>query len=690
MPYENLLEPGKIGSLEIKNRIIRSAAGTESASDNHVSDENMALYRAWGKGGAGLVIVEGVYVNYELDFYAPHALRLDSDEFLPEMTALADAIHDGGARAFLQILHLGTWNLAPDSIPISSSTLSEEENPPMEQPFPPTVPPRGVEKSEIPKIVDGFVDIAKRAQRAGFDGVEINAAGAHLLDTFLSRVWNKREDEYGPQSTENRARIVCEIIEAVKKACGEDYPVTVLFNGMESGIGEKGITLEDGIAFACLFEQAGADALQVRNYGYGEDTARQWIENTVYPEPVDDMPKELDWSRDGAGAYLPLAKAVKEVVNIPVITVGRQDANLGDRAIKDGFADFVAMQRRLIADPDLPLAISEGRPEDVKPCTACLYCASSPGTGRLLCRVNPRVGLPDDFEIVPAETSKCIAVVGSGPAGLEAARIAALRGHKVTLFEKEKKLGGLLPMASVVKGTRTENLLELLSYYETQMKKLQVDVRTKTAFSADMADSYDAVVVAAGGKDTPFNIPGTNQKIFVSNEALHKMLSKLLSAFNAETLRKLTKLYMPLGQRVVIIGGAIQGAELAEFLIMRDHEVTIVMQEPKEEVGRGMASIKQVYLNMWLEKKNIKIIADVQEFLRVEKNGLVLKDADGVERTIEADSICTALPLLPNTELYDAIKQANKTDVYKIGDCNIGDGLILDAIYQGFDVANNL
>lgn len=691
MQFPKLFEPGRIGSVELKNRIIRSAAGTESGADCHVTDATRELYRAFARGGAGLVIVEGVYVTYGLDFYAPSALRLDSDDYLPEMGDLASIIHEAGAKTFLQILHLGTWNLAPDSIPISSSTLTEDENPPMEQPFPPTVPPRGVSKDEIGEIVAGFADVAERAQRAGFDGVEINAAGAHFLNSFLSRVWNKRTDEYGPQTCENRARIICDIIRAVKRTCGDGFPVTVLFNGLESGFGEKCTTVEEAKEFARFFEQAGADALQVRNYGYGENTARQWIENTVYPEPVDDMPPQLDWSRDGAGAYVPLAKAVKEVVGIPVITVGRQGVELGERVLEQGEADFIAMQRRLIADPDLPNKAREGRLQDIKPCTACLYCASSPGTGRLTCRVNPRVGLPDNYELAPAVQRRRVAVVGGGPGGMEAARVAAERGHDVTLFEQGGKLGGLLPMASIVKGSRTEDLMKLVSYYETQLRELGVAVRLKTAFSPNMAHGFDAVVIAAGAKDDDsFRIPGMQKRVFVSNESLHTMLAALLKVFKPETLRRLTKLFMPLGRRVVIIGGSIQGAELAEFLVLRNREVTIAMKEPESEVGSGMASVKQVYLQMWLAKRGVRIVSDVAGFKEVVDKGLVVVDADGRETLLEADSVCTALPLVPNTDLADALASAGFPEVHLVGDCKLGDGLILDAIAQGYLVARDL
>ena len=690
MKYEKLFQPGKIGSLELKNRIFRSAAGTESAKDSRVTPENYALYQAWGRGGVGLVVVEGIFSTYELDVYPPGNLRLDSDEYLPGMKSLYDVVREGGAKVFQQIMHLGTWNLVPGSIPISASPLTEEENPPMEQPFPPTVPPRGVTREEILAVEESFVDMAKRIQRAGADGIEINAAGAHFLDSFLSRVWNKRDDEYGPQSYENRARIVCEIIQKIKEACGSDYPVTVLFNGQESGIGSLGTTIEEGVEFAKLFEAAGADALQVRNYGYGEETARQWIENTVYPEPVDDMPSSLDWSRDGAGAYLPLAKAVKQAVGIPVAVVGRMDPDLAEAAIERGDIDFVAMQRRLIADPELPNKCLAGHPEYVKPCTACLYCASSPGTGRLTCRVNPSVGLPNDFALGKADSAKRVAVVGGGPGGLEAARVAAERGHKVTLFDKNGKLGGYLHMATMIKGVRTENLPELVRYYEIQMQRLNVDVRLKTEFTADMAKSYDVVIVAVGGKDAEFSIPGTEKRIFVSNEKLHAMSSFFLRFFNPLTLRKLTKLFMPLGKHVVVIGGGLQGAEMAEFLLLRNRGVTLVSQGPLEEIGKGMASIKQVYLMSWFAKKDITIVTDVKSFERVTDEGLIVIDSEGNEKLLRGDTVSTALPLVANTELYDAIAHQGSCEVFKIGDCNVGDGLILDAIAQGFEVAKNL
>jgi 2,4-dienoyl-CoA reductase (NADPH2) len=687
--FTKLFEAGRIGCVEIKNRIVRSGAGTFAANDNYVSDIHEALYKAFAKGGAGLVIMESVFLNYDYAFYPPISLRLDDDKYIPKLKELTDIIHEHGAKTFLQVLHMGTWHFEVTGYtPLSASTMSAEELPPAEQPFPPSAPARGVSLKEIKEIINGFTEMAERSKRAGFDGYEINAAGSHFLNSFLSRIWNKRDDKYGSQTLENRVRIVTDIIKAIKQRVGADFVVGVLFNGMESGWGEKGTSPAEAIEFAKLFEAAGADYLQVRAFGYGEDAVRQWIENAFYPEKPDVLPAGLNWADGGAGAYLPLSKAVKEVVSIPVLTVGRMGPDLGERALKRGEADFIAMQRRLIADPDLPNKAAEGRTEDIRPCMACLYCASGAEIGQLECRVNPCIGHPEDFEIKQADKKKRVVVVGAGPAGMEAAQTAALRGHEVTLFEKESTLGGLMPMAATIKGTEIEDLPLLIEYYKTQLDKLGVVVKTKTEFTLSHLDALkaDAVIVAVGGRDQIPDIPGIgNKKIVASGASLHKMLAKLLSVFSAETLRKLTKLYMPLGKRVIIIGGEVQGAELAEFLITRDHIVTIVDKISPMDMGKGLAGIKRFYLNSWFMRKRPTIITEVSEFKQITNKGLSIVDKDGVERLLEADSIVTALPVLPDTGLYDSL--SGKVDeLYAVGDCT-GGGLIIDAIRQGYSVA---
>ena len=687
--FEKLLEPGFIGGVEIKNRMVRSGAGTFAAENNYVSKTHMALYEAFARGGAGLVIMEGVYLDYKLGIYPDVSLRISDDKYVEKLKELTDVIHKHGAKTFAQFLGLGTWAFPCEGMPpLSSSDMSAEEMPPAEQPFPPSPPARAVTKEEIAEIVVEFVNMAERAQRAGFDGVEINAAGSHFLNSFLSLIWNKRDDEYGCGSHENRARIVCEIIAGIKERLGADYPVGVLMNGKESGWPKGCIQPEDALEFAKLFEAAGADYLQVRAFGYGVDPVRQWIENAFYPEKPAALPENLDWSRGGAGAYLPIAKAIRSQVSIPIFSVGRLGPELGEAAIKDGAVDFVAMQRRLIADPNLPNKVIEGRPEDIRPCTACLYCASGAAESQLRCRVNPCIGHPDDFQVPVAEEKKRVVVVGGGPGGMEAARAAALRGHEVTLYEATSSLGGLLPMAATIKGSEIEDLPGLIKWYQGQLASLGVTVKTKHAFTAADADAIkpDAIIVAVGGKDQVPDIPGiTTSKIVASGASLHKMLDKLLKVFSTETLRKMTKLYMPLGKRVIIIGGEVQGAELAEFLALRKHEVTIVDKIDAMSFGKGLAGIKQFYLSIWLAQKGVNMIPDVKEFKEITNKGLVIVDAEGAERLIEADTVVTALPVLENTELFDSL-QGKAAQVFNVGDSS-GGGLIIDAIAAGYQAA---
>ncbi|HEX2964939.1 MAG TPA: FAD-dependent oxidoreductase, partial [Syntrophorhabdaceae bacterium] len=280
-----------------------------------------------------------------------------------------------------------------------------------------------------------------------------------------------------------------------------------------------------------------------------------------------------------------------------------------------------------------------------------------------------------------------IAVVGGGPAGLEAARVAALRGHDVTLYEKEHKLGGLLPLAALVKGLEGEDLVAFVKYFETQMKKLGVKVNLGKEFTTAKAreEAPDAVVIAAGG--TPFvpTIPGINRRNVVSGPDLHKQLKFFLRFAGPKFLRQLTSLWMPLGKKVVIIGGAIQGAELAEFLVKRGRKVTIVAGD--EEISAGLPKRKQQRLVEWLGEKGATIIqgATCEE---ITDRGLVLTTKEGTRQTLEADTIVPAFPFKANNKLFNDLKNTI-AEVYLIGDSN-DPRLIIDAIAEGWRVGKVL
>ena len=389
---------------------------------------------------------------------------------------------------------------------------------------------------------------------------------------------------------------------------------------------------------------------------------------------------------------VPMAAKIKEVVSIPVMAVGRLDPKLGNQFIKEGKIDFVAMTRRLLADPELPNKVAAGRLDDIAPCTACMSCSYNPISANphhpISCRIDAALGGIDDYQIKPASKTKKVVVIGGGPGGMEAARVAALRGHQVTLFEKEPKLGGLLPLAALVKGTEIEDLPALIKYLETQITKLKVDIRLGKEFTPAMLDEMkpDAVIVAAGASAAVPDIPGIDKKIVVSGASLHQKLKMLLRHSSPEALRPLTKLWMPVGKRVVIIGGGIQGCELADFLVKRGRKVTIV--ETANYIGEGLTGVNIMGLPPWLISKGANLIAGVKKYEEVTDKGLIITNKEGQKQLLEADSIVTATTMKPHDEILQDLK-GKVTELFAIGDCH-NPGLIIDAIAEGYRIAKAL
>jgi 2,4-dienoyl-CoA reductase (NADPH2) len=689
-PFRRLMEPGYIGSVRTKNRILKtgSTLGFYPWEDGHIQQKVIDSYEALAQGGAGIVTVGAA----PLGVPPGRGYKMDDDKYLPDMTRLAEAIRKYDCPAFVQTFHLGPM-LPPHLTGLGAQALAASSLDKSELPLPHLVVPKQLTIAEIEGIVEAFGELVERAQRAGFQGIELNAGSNHLLNSFLSRAWNKRQDAYGVSSLESRAKIVVDIIKEVKRLNGKDFAIIALINGAEPGL-KKGMTPEESQGIAKILEAAGADAIHVRAEFYSKlkdfskRDSTQFPDIAFYPETPFPLGGVVDDSRHGAGGWVPLAAAVKKVVSIPVIAIGRLDAELGEDILRRGKADFISFNRRLMVDPELPNKLAEGRLEDIRPCTGCITCFDSNEHGNPpLCQVNAALGKEREYEIKPAEKKKRVMIVGGGPAGMETARVAALRGHEVILYEKEHKLGGSMLLAAMVKGFAREDLLGLVRYLKTQITKLGVDIRLGKEVGRTVVEKVkpDVLIIAAGGIHDIPALPGINKRHVVTSKALHRQLKGYMRFIPPRLLRSLTNVWMPIGKRVVIMGGSVQGCQTAEFLIKRRRKVTIV--DTAEQIGEGLleAFIKPHLLN-WLDEKGVTMLPRVK-YEEISDRGLTIT-AKGKKQTFEADTIVTALPLLPNTALLKEL-DGIVPEVYAIGDCK-DPHLIVDAIADGSRIARTI
>jgi 2,4-dienoyl-CoA reductase-like NADH-dependent reductase (Old Yellow Enzyme family)/thioredoxin reductase len=696
--FIKLFQPGRIGSMELKNRVVEAAMGTSlEREDGFVDDRIKDFYEERAKGGVGLIVMGVGAIDHPDGKVLPGQLGLSDDKFIPGLKELADAIHRHDAKVAIQLQRggkLATEDMAKGCQPKSSSCsalpvqeamqdMASVEIPRMMARY--TQMPAKLETveltlDEIRDVVNKFGEAARRAKEAGIDGVEIHAGHGYLLSEFLSGACNQRTDDYGGD-LENRAKIVLEVIAAVRDRVGPDYPVWIRMDGREYGIAD-GITTKEAKKLAKLFEEAGVDAINVSGYG--------GIRGGFYDAP-------LCYPR---GNLVSLAAGIKNVVKVPVMAVGRIDAYLGEKLLREGKADFIAMARAVLADPEYASKVAAGRMDDIRPCIMCYHCVSQAFWGEpVFCSVNAAAGRESELRIEPAASPNKVLIIGGGPGGMEAARVAALRGHNVTLCDKARQLGGSLVFASVVNPDNDG----FLNYLIDQMGKPQIEVKLQQKATPELIEEVkpDVVIVATGGNLTATEIAGSDRHNVITGKDLRGLMSGTGGAFDwwwrggvliasrlmpfmfmVPVVRWLTKVWMPIGGAVAIIGGDMVACELAQFLVDRKRRVTILETGP--DIAVEMAIGKRWNFLQRLRDEGVTIYRNV-DIESIKPAGVRITDGEGKQRTVKADTVIISGGMEPDRTMAESL-EGKVPQVISVGDCT-GLRLIQGAIEDGYRAA---
>ncbi len=647
MKYRKLCEPGHIGNLEIRNRIVMAPMGTLlGMPDGHVSDHQIAYYAERARGGTGLIVTEILAVEPELGKAVAVQTRADDDRFIPGLGRLAAAAQTYGARIFGQLHHAGCQSnsnicggkqiVAPSAI--ASQAVGET--------------PRALSTEDVRDLVQNFIAAAVRCQTAGFDGVELHGAHGYLINQFSSPHTNQREDAYGG-SFENRMRFFTEILEGVKQACGQDFPVMARYSADE--FVEGGLTLDDGIAIGQHLAEHGADALHVSCGTY------------------ESMPTLLEPITYEQGWRVYLAEAIKAKVDIPVVTVGviRQPA-FAEEVLSSGKADFIALGRSLLADPEWAHKATAGLDAQIRPCISCLYCVDRIfAPNHIACAVNARTGRESEFPLPPHDGAvEDVAIIGGGPAGMEAACVLARRGFRPVIYEKRNALGGEL-----IQGCRPpgkDAIQWYRDYLVLQVKSLGIETRLGADITPEQVKETNpyAVLLAMGAEPiVPDTIPGIpGERVITALEALEDHPS------------------MNTDHKIAVVGGGLTGCEIADMYASRGMSVNVI--EQLSDIAPNTNQINRLGIQKRLQEAGVHIRTG-QRLSQVRDGAIELEDvASGEKETQDADWVVLSLGLTPPRsqikQWRDAFPQARI-----VGDA-VEPRRVAEAIRESFDAAWSL
>jgi 2-enoate reductase len=657
-----LLEPIHISEISIKNRIVMAPIVIMRMTDENGSPTQRAIdfYAERIKGGVGTIITSGFKVEKKIDTTIK-GFPMMSEAALSPLSELCKIAHSFNCRVFVQ-LSVGLGRVAAPYFfkgqPVSAS--------PVPYYWDPNITCRALSIAEVETIVKAFGAAAEIAAEAGADGIEVHGHEGYLLDQFTTGIWNKRKDKYGG-NFQNRMTLPRELIETVRVKVDKKflliyrYTIKHFMKGLNVGAikGENyieaGRDIEEGLEMAKSLEKMGYNALH--------------IDAGCYDSPYWAHPPFFQ----NHGCLVDLAAAVKKVVNVPVIAVGRLEIpDLAESVIQKGKADLVALGRGLLADPNWPNKIREGRLDDIKRCIGCGDgCSGRLHAGKAVsCAINPACGRESKYRIKKADKSKKVVVVGGGISGMEAARVSALRGHQVILYEKENNLGGLLNAASVPEFKR--DLKQLIDWYEIQLRKLGISVNVKTTVNQDLLDraNPNILFIATGSKPkiplSLLNLPGIrNPNVVISVDLL---LNKAES-----------------GSSVIVIGGGLVGCEIALWLSQQKKHVTIIEKLPDlMSSGLPVLRVNKLMLIDLLTANKVNTItkANLKE---ITDEGVVIVDQDQNLKEIKADTVVLAVGQESEDEIYESL-DSKSSNLYMVGDCQKPSN-IMNAIWSAYEVA---